>query len=236
MGGERRRDETTLHPGRRRRYVVAAARRLALVGAAIAAALAVLALPSCRTQDLNQQWGWKTDRPATPMKAFSHGVHRDVFARQKIECFACHTMTARIAGDEKQMADAIRASKEAFYPEKETCHSCHYNPQRGNTAPDRCGLCHLDVQEIQPANHNYDWMNRHGVFAKADETACESCHRPSMCQNCHERRDQSVRTVHDRTFRFTHGIEARANPMACGQCHELRSFCETCHAKGGYDH
>ncbi len=196
--------------------------------------LVVVAPSGCRKQDLHAQWGWKAERP-TPMKTFSHGVHRQIFASQKVECFACHTMTARIGGDEKQIAEAIRASHEAFYPGKETCHFCHYNPERGNIAPERCDLCHLDVQEIQPANHNYDWMSRHGVYAKADELGCESCHRQSTCQNCHERRDQSVRTVHDRTFRFTHGIEARANPMACGQCHELKSFCTKCHTQGSYD-
>lgn len=206
----------------------------ALLGLA-ALLLAALAWPGCRTQELNQGWGWNVDRPATPMKTFSHGVHRSVFEREKFECYACHTMTARITGDDKDVAQAIRASKETFYPEKETCHFCHYNPQKGNTAPDRCDLCHLDVRAIQPANHNFDWMKRHAVFAKADAGTCDSCHRPSMCQNCHERRDTSVRTVHDRNVRFTHGIEARANPMRCGQCHELRSFCQKCHVEGGYE-
>lgn len=197
--------------------------------------LAALTWPGCRAQDLNHGWGWNAERPATPMKTFSHDVHRAVFAREKLECFACHTMTARITGGDKEVAETIRASKEMFYPGKETCHACHYNPQKGNTAPDRCDLCHLDVQAIQPANHNFDWMNRHAVYAKADAGSCEGCHRPSTCQNCHERRDPSVRTMHDRNFRFTHGIEARANPMRCAQCHDLRSFCQKCHVQGGYD-
>jgi hypothetical protein len=184
---------------------------------------------------VNPRWGWNAERPTTAMKTFSHGTHRNVFEREKLECYACHTMTARIAGDDKDVAEAIRASHETFYPGKETCHGCHYNPKQGNTAPDRCDLCHLDVRAIQPANHNFDWMNRHGVFAKADAGTCDSCHRPSTCQNCHERRDPSVRTVHDRNFRFTHAIEARANPMRCAQCHELRSFCQKCHFEGGYE-
>jgi hypothetical protein len=237
MRGQGRRERTTGGADvARRRHVVAAA-RLVVTRAFAAALLVLLAHPGCRTQDLNQRWGWKADRPITPMKTFSHGAHRNVFEQNGIECFACHTMTARITGEgsEAAAAEAIRASKEAFYPGKETCHDCHYNPRRGNTAPDRCDLCHLDVQAIQPANHNHDWMNRHGVFAKADQATCETCHRPSTCQNCHVRRDQSVRTVHDRTFRFTHGIAARANPMACGQCHDLRSFCTTCHTQGGYE-
>ena len=43
--------------------------------------LAALAWPGCRTQDLNQGWGWNAERPATPMKTFSHAVHRGVFER-----------------------------------------------------------------------------------------------------------------------------------------------------------
>ena len=126
-------------------------------------------------------------------------------------------------------------SKETFAPGKETCHFCHYNPQTGNTAPDRCGLCHLDLRSIQPANHNFDWINRHAVYAKADAGSCDTCHRPSTCQDCHLRRDQSVRTFHDRNIRFTHGIEARANPMRCGECHAPRFFCQKCHVEGGYE-
>ncbi len=40
-------------------------------------------------------------------------------------------------------------SKEAFTGGKDACHVCHYNPQTGNTAPDRCGLCHVDVRDIE---------------------------------------------------------------------------------------
>jgi hypothetical protein len=119
-------------------------------------------------------------------------------------------------------------------PGKEACHVCHFNPAVGSTAPDRCGICHVDVREIQPANHNYDWMNRHAVFAKAAEQTCEECHRPRMCQDCHKRRDLTVRNFHDRNVRFTHGIEARANPMRCGECHVI-GFCNQCHTEGGFE-
>jgi hypothetical protein len=195
--------------------------------------LAILAQGGCKSQDMMPSWGLKTEHPTTALEKFSHDLHEGVFQRENIECFACHTTAAR-TDDEKEAADAIGTATGPFTPGKEQCHVCHYNPVAGNTAPDRCSLCHLDVQEIAPANHNFDWMNRHAVFAKADPARCEECHRPSFCQECHNRRDETVRRVHDRNFRFVHGIEARANPMRCGQCH-AQSFCEGCHVKGGYE-
>jgi hypothetical protein len=208
---------------------------------------------ACRNVGHGVDWGWRAERPANPLQVFSHQTHKDVFAREKIECFACHTMTARIA-DEKDAADAIRASKDAVggaggkdteaadathalndaFSGKAACHACHYNPQTGNTAPDRCGLCHADVRDIQPASHNYDWLSRHLVFAKNDAQSCESCHQPRYCQDCHNRRDETVRSYHDPNIRFVHGIEARANPRKCGECHTA-GFCQTCHVKGGYE-
>ena len=163
---------------------------------------------------------------------FSHERHQKALG-EKFDCLACHRMGTKIT-DTKEAADAIRASQAAMAPGKEQCHSCHFAPGGGSTAPDRCGLCHLDTRAIAPANHNFDWLNRHAVFAKADAVACEDCHRPRFCEECHNRRDQPTRAFHDRNFRFVHGIEARANPMRCGQCHQP-NFCDNCHAKGGYE-
>jgi hypothetical protein len=196
-------------------------------------ALAALVPLACRTVNHGLDWGWRAERPADPLRVFSHQDHKDVFARQQVQCFACHTMSARIT-EEKEAADVIRASQQAFTGGKDACHTCHYNPQTGNTAPDRCSLCHVDVRDIQPANHNFDWLGRHQVFAKDDAASCESCHQPRYCQDCHNRRDETVRTFHDRNIRFTHGIEARANPMKCAECH-TPNFCQTCHREGGYE-
>jgi hypothetical protein len=208
-------------------------RRGSLSFSIVIAVLAVVGPWSCRTVNNGMDWGWRGERPAEPADLFSHQAHRDVFAREQLQCFACHTMSAR-GTDEKDAAAAIQASKEAFTGGKDACHVCHFNPQTGNTAPDRCGICHVDVREIQPASHNFDWLSRHLVFAKNDPQSCEGCHQPRQCQDCHNRRDQTVRNVHDRNFRFVHGIEARANPRKCGECHSS-GFCQTCHVEGGYE-
>lgn len=207
-------------------------RRVETVVCCVALVWAVFAA-GCRNGSPGLEWGWKAERPPGPLQVFSHQTHKGVFQREQVQCFACHTMAARI-DDEQEAAAAIKASKDTFAPGKEICHSCHYNTQVGNTAPDRCSLCHLDVRQIEPANHNYDWMTRHLVFAKTDNDTCQGCHQQRFCQDCHNRRDETVRTVHDTNVRFTHGIEARANPMRCGQCHE-RGFCQRCHVEGGYE-
>jgi len=197
--------------------------------------LILLVLCGCKTQDSEKNgWGWKVGRPQRIQDTFSHEVHKKVLESEGFECLVCHTTGLEIE-EEKEEEKMIEVSKESFFPGKETCHFCHFNPQAGNIAPDRCSTCHFDIRGIIPANHNFDWMSKHAVFSKADETGCESCHTPRFCEDCHKRRDLPTLRVHDRNFRFIHGIEARANPRECGNCHELRSFCDQCHIKGGYE-
>ena len=83
------------------------------VAALAVAALIVVAPSSCRTVNHGVDWGWRAERPAEPADVFSHQTHRDVFGREQIQCFACHTMSARIV-DKQEAATAIRASKDAF--------------------------------------------------------------------------------------------------------------------------
>jgi len=167
---------------------------------------------------------------------YSHEVHKNVMGKEGFDCFVCHPMNIEFE-EEKDIEEMIKESKQSFFPGKETCHFCHYNPQAGNIAPNQCDTCHINLYEIQPKNHNFNWMSKHAVFSKANVESCENCHsNPAFCQDCHKRRDLPTLRVHDRNFRFIHGIEVRANPRQCGNCHELKSFCDTCHIKGGYDY
>ncbi|MEE9252861.1 MAG: cytochrome c3 family protein [Thermodesulfobacteriota bacterium] len=191
------------------------------------------ALVGCRTQEA-PEWGWKADRPRTTRETFSHDVHKKVLEKEGFGCFICHTTDVEI-DEYTEPEEMIQISEQAFFPGKDTCHFCHYNPQAGNIAPDRCGICHFNTREIQPPNHNFDWVSRHAVFSKADSKSCEDCHSPRFCEDCHKRRDLPTRRVHDRNFRFVHAIEARANPRTCGTCHQLSAFCEKCHIEGGYE-
>lgn len=196
-------------------------------------AIFLAVLYGCHTRDGETEWGWGAKRPQRIQDTFSHEVHKRVFEKEDFSCPVCHTMGVEIPEEKEEKM--VEISREAFFPGKETCHFCHYNPRAGNRAPSECGICHFNLREIQPANHNFDWMAKHAVFAKADVEDCESCHSPRFCEDCHKRRDLPTLRVHDRNFRFVHAIEARANPRECGNCHELRSFCVKCHVEGGYD-
>ncbi|HEX9756574.1 MAG TPA: hypothetical protein VGB26_02085 [Nitrospiria bacterium] len=180
------------------------------------------------------EWGWKAQRPASIQEVFSHEVHETVLEKEGFACSVCHPMGALIE-EEKEEEKMYDFSKEVFFPGKETCHFCHFNPKGINVAPGRCGLCHFDLLEVQPANHQFDWGSKHGVYAKADGGDCGSCHLPKFCEDCHQRRDLPTQRVHDRNFRFVHGMEARVNPKSCGNCHELIGFCASCHIEGGYE-
>jgi hypothetical protein len=193
----------------------------------------VIALYGCPNQEQGAGWGWKASRPQRMQDTFSHDAHKQVFEKEGFSCFVCHPMEVEIE-EEKEVEKMIKVSKESFFPGKETCHFCHYNPKAGNVAPDKCGICHLNLLEIQPANHNFDWPIKHAVFAKGDPEDCRACHTPKFCEDCHKRRDAPTRLVHDRNYIVVHTVDARANPRSCGNCHDI-TFCNTCHRGGGYE-
>lgn len=196
-----------------------------------------LGLSSCRTQSSDQETLTRDiRRPSTSTMTFSHEVHKQSLEKVGFDCFVCHPMNIDVEGKEEvEIEELIRASKETFFPGKETCHFCHYNTVSGNIAPGECSICHINPRDVQPANHNFNWAEKHAVFSKADSETCENCHSQTFCNDCHKRRDIPTLRVHDRNFRFIHGIEARADPTSCGKCHQQESFCETCHIEGGYD-
>jgi hypothetical protein len=193
-------------------------------------------LAACGAQNKeNDASGAKPKVPLDVKMNFSHEVHKKVMQKEGFDCFVCHPMNVK-PKDEKSVEEAIKLSKQAFFPGKQTCHFCHYNSKASNNiAPGECSLCHFNMAEIEPKNHNFNWTEKHAIFAKANVESCQNCHAPKFCEDCHKRRDLPTIMVHDRNWRFVHGIEARANPRECGNCHEI-TFCNTCHTKGGYDY
>ena len=203
--------------------------------AIIAFSMLLLGLIGCRTQGTSDgSEDMKNKAPGDLKVNYSHDVHKNVMEKEGFDCFVCHPMNVEVE-EELSPEEMIKISKKSFFPGKETCHFCHFNPQAGNIAPNQCDRCHINLVDIRPKNHNFNWMSKHAVFSKADAESCESCHAPVFCQDCHKRRDLPTIRMHDRNFRFIHGIEARANPRGCGNCHQV-TFCDTCHIKGGYDY
>ncbi len=191
----------------------------------------ILFLQGCRTSGMD--WGWKAERPQKIQDVFSHANHEKAFKKEGFDCSACHPMNFLIQEEEEKKMHAV--SKEVFFPGKQTCHFCHFNPKSLSNAPGQCSLCHFDLLSIQPPNHQFDWGRKHSVYSKADTGKCETCHLAKFCEDCHQRRDLATERVHDRNFRLVHGMEARVNPTSCGNCHERVSFCDECHIEGGYE-
>ena len=192
----------------------------------------------CSTQGSDTN-GLQADmqRPSSAKMTFSHEVHKKAFDKMGFDCTTCHPMNIQAENkDELEIEQIIKNSEQSFFPGKETCHFCHYNTVSGNIAPGDCKICHINPRDVQPNNHNFNWMEKHAVFSKSNLKSCENCHSQAFCNDCHKRRDIPTMRVHDRNFRFIHGIEARANPNSCGKCHQEQSFCQTCHIKGGYDY
>lgn len=83
------------------------------------------------------------------------------------------------------------------------------------------------VDSTKPANHNTNWIERHGQQAKSNMNECLACHdERSECISCHE--DTAPRN-HTSTFvNRTHGMEARWNKTNCQACHK-QDYCDSCH-------
>lgn len=159
---------------------------------------------------------------------FDHGEHAAAFSRAGVGCVDCHLVGLREAkpaegAPEVQVPD----------PPLSSCHGCHQAelPKAPRAAPDNCTLCHADVRELMPADHDLDWIAIHGDLARSATASCSSCHEPATCFDCHDRRGAGSENPHEVGFRSTHGVEARMDPRQCSSCHTEAS-CTTCHTGG----
>ena len=110
---------------------------------------AVFALIGCGAQ--NKDDNASSAKPKVPLDVrmnYSHEVHKKVMQKEGFDCFVCHPMDVK-PKDEKSVEEAIKLSKQSFFPGKDTCHFCHYNPEAGNIAPGECSLCHFNMAEIE---------------------------------------------------------------------------------------
>lgn len=161
-----------------------------------------------------------------PLSQFSHRKHKKYFEANNIECVGCHPFSVSLYEQKQDIKKAI--SGKLLQPAKESCHYCHNNPEQANVGPNKCSICHTDMQAVLPSSHSADWIDTHQTVAKANEAECKQCHKSHFCIMCHQRRDPINQVMHTRNFRYFHSIEARANPRYCDSCHRV-TFCEDCH-------
>ena len=134
------------------------------------------------------------------------------------------------------------------------CTQCHDQPY--------CAKCHARTAPGKPSmifpdriasgfRHRGDFVNRHGIEARANPTSCAKCHGVRGCRACHALQGLSAtvhasqpksgsRTTHPAGWMTPgssdfHGRAARRNIATCASCHDrgAASNCIKCHKVGG---
>src|SRR3990172_6843247 len=98
------------------------------------------------------------------------------------------------------------------------------------------------------AQHEPDWLTKHGTDARKSTETCAACHKRNSCLECHIGMPEGATALplatpedpglaqvqrkppasHQGGFRNRHGTLAAAAPQNCAVCH-VRSDCLSCH-------
>ncbi len=125
------------------------------------------------------------------------------------------------------------------------CETCHEQTF--------CSECHAKtvstrIEAILPERvdrafiHRNDFLSRHPVEARADETSCARCHGTDFCISCHTKNGlvpgaASGLEPHPAGFGqgSQHGPAARRDINSCASCHDqgAASNCVSCHRVNG---
>ena len=85
-----------------------------------------------------------------------------------------------------------------------------------------------------PADHDVDWIRRHGAMSLGQGDDCATCHTENDCIGCHVESLDEPYAVHPPNFTVVHATDARQGVQDCTSCHRLDTFCETCHVETGF--
>lgn len=120
-------------------------------------------------------------------------------------CDNCHRGQIRPVGPMPEVSEAHITEKEV-----RTCVECH----RGDILP----------EEI----HDNNYIQSHGVDARANGAFCISCHQRKECLLCHEQRGVIFDIVHPKDWYFSHKDTAKRQLATCAACHQ-EDTCLGCH-------
>jgi len=161
---------------------------------------------------------------------YPHKAHYQVMDKMQDSCMLCHSFNGNnVNGAKMHDTKKLKAFTAIVNePMKAVCHSCHVEEK---TAPATCSLCHTEKTDIWPADHNINYLQSHGIDAKHNEQACDSCHlSKQFCSDCHFRRQPRGGIFHPLGFLGRHGSEVQFNPSECGTCHN-QQYCTDCHRR-----
>ncbi len=165
------------------------------------------------------------------------------------KCDVCHKDLTRFKlkpiADFSHRGDWVKNHKTEARSAGANCETCHEQTF--------CSECHaktvaVKVSFLMPERvdrtfiHRNDFISRHMVEARADESSCQRCHGLNFCQACHAQnalKPGSSTTLDPHPAGFgeglKHGPAARQDIVSCASCHDqgAASNCVQCHRVGG---
>ena len=172
-------------------------------------------------------------RYVTPYNTYNHEQHENALLARDMDCFSCHVVDVDERDPLKRLQKLKEMLKEDNHKKFDTklCHQCHIDEKtKQEEAPTRCRLCHENLNEILPSDHQGFWKNTHAVAAQVSDAKCLECHDRWYCADCHTARDMSRARMHPRAFRIAHVAAASVDPASCSSCHSS-AFCRDCHTR-----
>ena len=151
----------------------------------------------------------------------------------ELDCSVCHESLKTVISFAHE-GNWVGEHQETASRKMTTCTQCHDQSF--------CADCHNRQEELRPSIkypeaverdfiHRGDYLTRHAIEARIDQTLCLKCHGISSCNECHEKEARKPEGLHG----DSHGEIARANLIQCASCHEqgAETKCISCHRKGG---
>jgi Cytochrome c7 and related cytochrome c len=181
------------------------------------------------------------------------GCHNHAQQYAQGECNVCHrdllSIPLKPTTFLSHQGDFVRAHAPIARASSATCTECHQQPFCGNchaamTAPMRIEAVYPDKPD-KNFIHWGDYLTRHSIEARGNESKCQTCHVVSFCSQCHQAARLTPAAIdplnpHPAGWDTPgspsfHGTAARQDIVSCASCHDqgAQSNCVNCHRVGG---
>jgi Cytochrome c7 and related cytochrome c len=191
--------------------------------------------------------------PLPPMKVCL-GCHNHEQQFSAGRCDVCHQDLVRfplkpVSGTFSHQGNFTSAHIPIARSSSAACSVCHTQKF--------CGDCHsaqtaaMRIEAVQPdkPNKNFihwgDYLTRHSIDARGNESRCQTCHVVSFCEQCHRSAGltpSSANPLNPHPAGWDtpgspqfHGTAARNDIVSCATCHDQgpQTICVNCHRVGG---
>ncbi|UCD83382.1 MAG: cytochrome c3 family protein [Deltaproteobacteria bacterium] len=162
--------------------------------------------------------------------------HQETYS--KLDCSTCHESLKTVISFAHE-GNWVGEHQETASTNMTVCTQCHDQSF--------CADCHSRQEELVPSIkypeavernfiHRGDYLTRHSIEARVDQTLCLKCHGISSCNECHGQRRGGPADHYPLTEwkNSAHGTVSRLNLMRCASCHDkgAETNCINCHKVG----